>query len=784
MHTRSKITEAELNNNFGRHFVPPIAALILLGILTLLSLENIQRSESTIARAHQANAIIKDLQLHILNAETGQRGYLLSGERSYLQPYHSAHALVDSELIKLKNVAEILNVDIDYTTFDELAQERFGQLRHTIQLQEEGKRDEVASFIASHVGENTMNKIRSAAAKIESRLANKINESDRRASDVHLAAWVTAAVAIPLALFAVIWSLVRADAELQRRKRGEEIIKRRAQQLKSMADIIARIVAAKDVDSVIGIALNEFRQLVGAREALVQIHENGKARIVRGIVAAGDQQASQEYLSCVFQLINHVSRGEASFHRHRSEIENSPDILAMPAWSVCGAAMDDVLSAPLQDEEGKEYGRIVLLGKYDDTFDGNDVMIAAQLAFTVSVALQNARLTALAHREAERKDEFLAMLGHELRNPLAGILTGSETLLATAEDQSARPLFESIHRQSELMSHVVDDLLDVSRIGQGKVTLNKAFLDLNELIDQLIKDHSLLTPNRSINLSLPKKPIIIFADRLRITQSITNLLQNALKFSEPDQPVDVTVAIRADGPQRVTLSVTDYGVGLQSREIAEIFHLFHQSRVSIDRTHGGLGVGLTVARGLIEMHDGKIEVTSDGLGHGATFTITLPFVEDRYQYGPRKSGAMDNSMSTANQDSARKLSRVLVIDDRIDVILPIRILLKKEGHPFEEAYTGQEGLAKAREFKPDFILCDIGLPGEMSGFDVARAIRKDEHLADVYLVALTGYSQPLDQRQSLQAGFDYHVAKPIELKMLRQLVEQRPKLSLPSYVPE
>ena len=141
-------------------------------------------------------------------------------------------------------------------------------------------------------------------------------------------------------------------------------------------------------------------------------------------------------------------------------------------------------------------------------------------------------------------------------------------------------------------------------------------------------------------------------------------------------------------------------------------------------------------------------------------------------------------MPTVTQDSARKLSRVLVIDDRIDVILPIRVLLKKEGHAFEEAYTGQEGLAKAREFKPDFILCDIGLPGEMSGFDVARAIRNDENFADVYLVALTGYSQPLDQRQSLQAGFDYHVAKPIELRMLRQLMEQRPKLSLPSSIPE
>ena len=255
MRNRSKNTESESSGTFANYFVPPIAALVLLGILTLLSLENIQRSESTIARAHQANAITKDLQLHILNAETGQRGYLLSGERSYLQPYHSAQALVQNELIKLKNISEVLNVDIDYTTFDELAQQRFEQLRHTIQLQEQGKHEEVAAFVASHVGENTMNKIRSAAAKIESRLATKINESDRRASDVHLTAWVTAAITIPLALFAVIWSLLRADAELQRRKRGEEIIRRRALQLKSMADIIARIVAAKDVDSVIGIVV-------------------------------------------------------------------------------------------------------------------------------------------------------------------------------------------------------------------------------------------------------------------------------------------------------------------------------------------------------------------------------------------------------------------------------------------------------------------------------------------------------------------------------------------------
>jgi signal transduction histidine kinase/CHASE3 domain sensor protein/ActR/RegA family two-component response regulator len=777
MITRLKKFESESFGTFGTFFIPPVAALVLLGALTLTSLENIKKSESTIARAHEANAVIKNFQLHLLNAETGQRGYLLSGDLSYLEPYYSAHELVKKELGEIRELAKVLEMGIDDKELIRLAQERFEQLNHTIKLQQDGKLDEVADFVASQVGQRTMNKIRDSAAKIESQLANKINESNRNARNVHFMAWAAAAFALPLALVAIVWSLMRANAELKRRKEGELIIQRHAIQLRSMAEIIARIVATKDVDSVVGIALNEFRQLIGAREALVQLHENGETQMIRGIVGTDAKQPPQDYLACVFQLINHLSRGEASFHRHHSEFENVESIKAIPAWAVCGHAMDDILSAPLRDDRGNEIGRIVLIGKNEDKFNSNDVMIAAQLAFTVSVALQNARLTALAHREAERKDEFLAMLGHELRNPLAGILTGSEALLATNTDPMARPLFESIHRQSELMSHVVDDLLDVSRIGQGKILLNKARLDLTQLLDQLIKDHSLLTPNRTINLTLPKKPIIVYADRLRITQCITNLLQNALKFSETDKPVDVSLSLSGDNSQQATIFVRDYGVGLESTEIAEIFHLFHQSRVSLDRTHSGLGIGLTVARGLIEMHGGKIEVTSDGLGHGATFSISLPVVEDS---SVKDASPFNSNASTSNTStySGKPVSKVLVIDDRLDVILPIRVVLKREGYAFEEAYTGQEGLAKAREFKPDFILCDIGLPGDMSGFDVAKAIRNDEQLSHVYLVALTGYSQPLDQMQSLNAGFDYHVAKPIELKLLHELIDKRPKFSM------
>jgi signal transduction histidine kinase/CHASE3 domain sensor protein/CheY-like chemotaxis protein len=765
-------SKAKNLKHFGYYAFPPIAAIVLFGILSFLSLQSVRRSAAATAKAHQAVATVRSLVRDLVNAETGQRGYLLTGQAEYLEPFHSARGLILQDVAEVHAISIDLDVAMPLRDLDGQIHERIEQLDKTVALKMDGKSPDAINFLATGVGRKTMDQIRQLTAQMEDILRSKITKSDNEASNAYFIAIATGATSLVLALAAGLWSMFRLERELQRRRTGEELIRQRAGQLQSLADIIARVVAARDVDSIVGIALNEFRQLIGAREALIQFKSSDKVRVERGIVATGIQKPSAEYLSCIFNIINFVAKGESSFSRNRCELVADADMIATHAWSVCGDAMDGILSAPIWDRSRNEIGRIVLMGKFGDDFNSNDVSIASQLAYTVSVAIENARLTNNVNDEARRKDEFLAMLGHELRNPLASVLTGCEALQLIERSQQGAPLFESIHRQSMLMSHIVDDLLDVSRIGQSKIILNRTRFAIIETIEHLVDDYRRMYPKRTIlfDKSSITSKLAINGDKTRIIQSIANLLHNAFKFSQGENPIEVLVARVLKTNDKICISIVDSGIGLDARELEEIFLLFHQSNATIDRSQGGLGIGLTLAKGLIEMHGGTIRVESQGRGHGSTFTIELPLAEpiNAEESGPKPISTEVDGLH------AKKRYRVLAIDDRMDALLPLKVLITKDGHEFAEARDGPTGLEKAADFLPDIVLCDIGLPGELNGLDVARSIRSDANLKNVYLVALSGYSQPSDLAKSADAGFDFHVAKPIKAHVLSDLIHSRP----------
>jgi len=366
-------------------------------------------------------------------------------------------------------------------------------------------------------------------------------------------------------------------------------------------------------------------------------------------------------------------------------------------------------------------------------------------------------------REAERsKDEFLAVLSHELRNPLTPLRNSLYILLQTAPaDEPARRALAIIERQLSHLTRLVDDLLDVTRITRGKIRLHRTRVELGELARRALDDHHLSFESSGLRLEGRFEPGVYWVDGDpdRLAQVVTNLLNNAEKFTPRGGAVTVTLAREE---RRVRLSVRDSGVGVSPEALQRMFRPFAQAPQTIDRTRGGLGLGLAMVKGFVELHGGTVQLASEGQGRGAEVTVYLPLL-------PAPSPAV---VETVAQPPGR-VRRVLVIDDNRDTADSLQDALGLRGHTVEAAYDGPAGLERARTFHPEVVFCDIGLPG-MDGYGVARAFRSDPALRDTRLVALTGYGMPDDLDRALAAGFDKHLTKPPSLDALERLLAGPP----------
>ncbi|HEY6476350.1 MAG TPA: ATP-binding protein [Polyangia bacterium] len=362
-------------------------------------------------------------------------------------------------------------------------------------------------------------------------------------------------------------------------------------------------------------------------------------------------------------------------------------------------------------------------------------------------------------READRrKDEFLAMLSHELRNPLAPILTAVEILdSARPADQELAASYQIIGRQVRHMKRLLDDLLDVSRVSQGKIQLQKRPVELGALLLEAVEiSRPLIAEKRQqLALELAQDLLPMDADPTRLVQVFTNLLNNAAKYT--DARGRITLAVTVEDGQAV-VKVRDNGTGMTPELLERAFELFVQETRSLDRAQGGLGIGLTMVRTLVKMHGGAVAASSDGPGRGSEFVVRLPLATPVRDAPPAAKLGAGNGL------------RVLVVDDNVDAAQALQYLLKHLGHEVTIAHDGPRALAAADRVRPDLILLDIGLPG-MDGFAVAAGLRKAGH-DRVALVALTGYAQDEDRRRSSQAGFDRHLIKPVDTAALLSLTAE------------
>jgi signal transduction histidine kinase/CheY-like chemotaxis protein len=383
-------------------------------------------------------------------------------------------------------------------------------------------------------------------------------------------------------------------------------------------------------------------------------------------------------------------------------------------------------------------------------------------AVNVLVDITGQKRTEYLLREADRhKNEFLATLAHELRNPLAPINNALHVIRRSGDDKptvhEARAMME---RQVAHMVRLIDDLLDVSRITLGKIELRKERVDLSAIVQDAIDSvrPTMESSGQRLTVTLPRRSAFVHGDRTRLAQVFINLLNNSAKYSGTGSHIELTVEQQGSD---VVVRVKDNGLGIPPDKLSTIFEMFTQVDRSLERSNGGLGIGLSLVRGLIELHGGRVEAHSEGEGKGAEFTVRLPAVLSHSAH--QDSGKDDHAAECGST------YRMLVVDDYRDSAVSLSLMLKLMGHLVETAYDGMEAVEVASVFRPDVALVDIGLP-KLNGYEVCQRIRAQDWGRDMVLIALTGWGQEEDKQRSKEAGFNFHLVKPVNVTILENLL--------------
>jgi signal transduction histidine kinase/DNA-binding response OmpR family regulator len=428
-------------------------------------------------------------------------------------------------------------------------------------------------------------------------------------------------------------------------------------------------------------------------------------------------------------------------------------------------SLKSALVLPLQ-VRGRVLAVLTLaLGRSGRHFQPADLALARELAHRAAIALDNARLYRDIQEADRRKNEFLAMLAHELRNPLAPIRSAVQIMgLISPDSAELRWARDVIERQVQHMVRLVDDLLDVARITRGRINLQMEMVEMATVADRAVETCRPLLDARKhkLTVSVPSEALWVQGDAARLTQIVGNLLNNAAKYTEEGGQVWLTMTREAN---EVALRVRDTGIGIAPEMQSHIFDLFTQVNRTLDRSQGGLGIGLTLVRRLVELHHGSVRASSAGPNQGSEFVVRLPLVNRVQTPGPSANGGARFQRAA----SGGRHWRILLVDDNVDGANSLAKLLELSGYEMHVVYDGPAAIQAAKKLAPDVILLDIGLPG-MDGYEVAQQLRQEPTLKDVPLVAVSGYAREEDRLRSQQAGFNHHLVKPLDPKALPALI--------------
>jgi PAS domain S-box-containing protein len=694
------------------------AAIVADARITVRDVQRMTASGDRVVHTHEVLRELQQLLLSLVDAETGERGFIITADELYLAPYASGRAAVERHLARL---AELTRDDASQQRhlreIEPLVADKLRHLQRTVELRMTRGFVATRSVVLSGESRRLMDAVRASVARMvadEHALLEQRNQASVAAA--------RRAVISTIAGSAVSLALLAFSFEVARRR------------LRERARTAVHAHEEKE----------RFRTTLNSvGDAVVVTDERGNVTMLNPIAArlmrCGNEAIGQP-LEAVFRIVNEETRRPVESPVRKVLLERkvaglaNHTVLALPGGDE--VPIDDS-AAPIQREDGTIVGVVLV---FRDVRQRREAERAQQ------------RVTALLREQDQRKDRFLAMLSHELRNPLSPMRNAVAVL--RREDVTTERwtrAVEVMDRQVAHVSRLVDDLLDVSRIAQGKVRLDKRQLDLGELVHRSLEDFVSVFARRRIALDVHADdvPMWVDADATRLAQVTVNLLQNAAKFTDPGGRV--TVALAKEN-ERARLEVRDTGAGMDARTLSTLFQPFVQAEATIRRSAMGLGLGLALSKHIVELHGGTVRAASDGPGKGASFVIELPLV---------RSGSRAQTPTPTRRPSVPL--RVLVIDDNEDAATTLRDLLELDRHEVLLARDGESGVALALLHRPDVVLCDVGLPG-IDGYETARRLRSAGSPAT--LVALTGYATLEDVQHALEAGFHHHLSKPVDVSVL------------------
>jgi PAS domain S-box-containing protein len=713
-----------------------VLTFLLVNVLVNQRTSRAQREDTRwVIHTHEVLRGLDRLQGQVRTAEGSLRGYALTRESGYVPTFEAAVAAATQEIAALGTlVADNPGQTADLATVRGAIAERFRQL-------EEVRKATVAAGVIGAQEETLANSDQETVRQIESGLermgrreqellALRLTEAEsnyRRGQARNLAASLATGLALALMVFAVERNLRARKAAANEIVRQRELL---AVTLKSIGD---------------GVITTDARGSV--------TFLNGEAERLTGVALV---EAQGRPLESIFHIVNESTR---------KKVEN-PALRALREGIVVGLANHTILisrdgtewpiddsAAPIRDARGTVVGV---------------VLVFRDVAEERSATNELRKLAAELSEADRRKNQFLAMLAHELRNPLAAIRNSAAVLRdPSVGKEAADSSLGAIERQMQLLVRLVDDLLDVARVSRGRLELKRARVDLRAALEQAVEAARPVCKDNEQELIVDLGPatILVDGDSARLAQAVGNLLSNSCKFTARGGKVHLAVGLERG---HAVIRVSDNGVGIAADNLPRIFEIFSQLDTTLERAQGGLGIGLYLVKELVEMHGGRVEARSEGLGKGSEFVVHLPMLAE----GAAESVGVSSGGESRPLPPASNLRRkVLVVDDNVDSADSLARLLRLRGYEVHVAYDGVEAVRVATEVKLDVAVLDIGLP-RLNGYEAARQIRAHDNGRDLFLVAVTGWGQDTDRQRSREAGFEEHLVKPVDPNELEAILNR------------
>ena len=569
----------------------------------------------------------------------------------------------------------------------------------------------------------------------------------------------------------IMW--IGSNTDIHEVKIVESELARRLHAERRHSAVLAKVAAASNqlhttatADDIAGALVEIVRDILGAHQAVISLNSGDSWSQSINAVSLSDKYARFAGYQAATDgsgIYATVCRTNQPMRLTQDELERHPDWKGFGAHKAEHPPMRGWLAVPLKAQDGSNIGVLQASDKEEGEFTEEDEAILSQLASVAATGFENARLYDTLRDQHRRKDEFLAMLAHELRNPLAPIRAAADLLaIANLGEERIRQTSAVISRQVQHMSSLVDDLLDISRVTRGLIELAGTDLDVNRVVADAVEQVRPLVEARlhQLTVTSPAESAHVMGDHKRLVQILANILNNAVKYTQRGGRIVVRTETSAS---QVIISIEDNGAGVAPELQPHVFDLFSQAVRSSDRAQGGLGIGLALVKNLVALHHGQVSCHSDGLGMGSRFTVALPRLvrDEQAQAGP--------DGRTLPLAPARR-QRILVVDDNVDAARMLAMFLEAAGHEVLVEHRALDGLQRARSDQPDICILDIGLP-DMDGNALATRLRQDPGTAGMLLIAATGYGSERDKQDALAAGFDHHMVKPIDSSVLFGLIE-------------